>query len=387
MARTNRRDVFEPDEIGVYHCVNRCVRGAHLCGEDPTRQRNYEHRRDWVRLRLMFLVSIFAIDQLNFSILGNHLHLLLRNRPDLRDRWSDEEVVRRWWRLCPQRRDENGEPAELKPEELEALLNDHETVQEWRKRLGDISWLMKLLAENIAVRANQEERLPGQPALGRFWQGRFKSQRILDEAGLLACSLYIDLNPIRARLAETPETSWFTSAFERIHSPSQAAALAAADWPLTTADSLPYACSDEWLAPVQLDERAEPQGEALGERPEGQPSEHAPEKQPLAGPLEPTRKRASDRGYLPMSLVKYLQLLDWTGREVRADKRGSIPDDLAPILERLQIKSEKWIDLVINFGRSFATAVGLPQSLAAEAARRGRKFLRGQRSAPAAFVT
>ncbi len=84
--------------------------------------------------------------------------------------------------------------------------------------------------------------------------------------------------------------------------------------------------------------------------------------------------------------AEYLRLLDWTGREIRAEKRGSIPEDLAPLFERLGIHGEVWVDLVANFGRWFRTAVGRVESLARESARRGRQFLHGASHCRAAFT-
>ena len=76
-----------------------------------------------------------------------------------------------------------------------------------------------------------------------------------------------------------------------------------------------------------------------------------------------------------MSLSKYLELLDWTGRQLRSGKRGTIPSHLAPILERLGLDAVGWCDLVKKFGKLFKRAAGNATSLASEAARRGQNYL------------
>ena len=355
MARTPRGEVFDEDTVGCYHCINRCVRRAFLCGQDPVSGKSYEHRKAWIRDRLEQLAAIFAIDVLDYAVLSNHFHVILRNRPDIVEQWSDVEVARRWWNLFPQRKDENGEAEEPQDHELQMLIADREQFEEIRRRLSHISWFMRCLAEDIARRSNREDQVSG-----RFFQGRFRCQKLLDESALLACSIYVDLNPVRAGVARTPETSRYTSAYDRIrgrkHSRDKKRRRKGTKPPRRRDGKSP----DRWLSPVPLSTRA-----SCKER--------------VAG-------RASNKGFLPVGLDEYLQLLDWTGRQVSGNKRGSIPQHLAPILTRLQIASESWTEMVSNFGRWFSNAAGRADSLTAEATRRGRRGVQGVGVSRTAFV-
>ena len=351
MARIPRKELIDEGEIGVYHCVQRCVRRAFLCGRDPLTGCDYEHRRGWIQTRLEFLAGQFGIDVLSFAVLSNHLHLVVRNRPDVVRGWSDEEVARRWWNLFPKRRQPDGSPAELQPHELRMLLADGQQLGEYRRRLSSISWLMRCLAEKVARQANREDR-----CTGRFWEGRYKCQRLLDESAVLACAVYVDLNPVRAGIAETPESSRYTSAYQRIHARRQRRARKSRLRPRQSRQSArrstpPIVMRDDWLSPIELN--------ASRER------------------RQTPRSRASHRGFLPLKLTQYLELLDWTGRQVRSDGRASIPAELSPILERLQIVEAQWVDLVRHFGRWFHRAIGRPPNLAAEAASRERRWLHG----------
>ena len=350
MARLARRLIVDEDQVGVFHICQRVVRRSHLCGTDSVSGKCYDYRREWIQKRLAFLASVFGIDVLAFAVMSNHLHLVLRNRPDVVAKWSDEEVAWRWWNLFPKRKDKQGQPMPPRPSDLDMIQADPQQLAEKRRRLSSISWWMRCLGEDIARRANKEDE-----CTGHFWEGRFKSQPLLDESAIVACMAYVDLNPIRARLAETPETSQFTSAYERIAARQSSINNAVSESTVTEAPQAipPESARDAWLAPIEvLSESAEQQ---------------AP----------PTTLRASSRGCLPMKQDQYLQLLDWTGRQIRRDKRGAIPSDLAPILERLQTSPEHWVRLVSSFRRLFHRAVGRESSLQQEANRRGQTYLRG----------
>jgi REP element-mobilizing transposase RayT len=371
-----RKEIVHEDEVGIYHCVSRCVRRAFLCGEDPVSGRSFEHRKGWIRKRLEELAGIFAVEVCGYAVMSNHLHVILRIRPDVVAQWAADGVARRWWRLFPKRRDGQGNPAEPYEHELAMLTATAEGLAERRRRLGSLSWFMRCLAEPIARRANREDGCKG-----RFWEGRFKSQALLDEGAVLACNVYVDLNPVRAGVADRPEQSRFTSAYDRIRtrrarkksgrSPSgrRASTRRRRDVPAE-------AERDRWLCPIEAEKPSRRAGRA---------SKRAGRTVGKSSDPPGACQRASSESFLSISLDDYLRLLDWTGRQIRLDKRGSIPSRLAPILERLDVDGECWLEGVRNFGRWFHRAVGRPDHLRKEAARAGKHWLQGMARCQLAF--
>ncbi len=153
---------------------------------------------------------MFAIDVCAYAVMSNHTHLVLFVDEATAKGWTTVEVLDRWHQLFKgtllTQKYCRGEEV---PDYLMASLL--ETVDVYRNRLMDISWFMRILNQSIATQANQEDN-----CTGHFWEGRFKSQALLDEAALAACMAYVDLNPVRANIAITPETSSHTSVKERV---------------------------------------------------------------------------------------------------------------------------------------------------------------------------
>jgi len=204
-------------------------------------------------------------------------------------------------------------------------------IERWRARLMDVSWYMRCLNEHLARRANAEDE-----CTGRFWEGRFKSQALLDEAGLLTAMVYVDLNPIRAGIASTPEDSEFTSIYERI----RAATIERETSPLT--------------------EEAHP-------------------------PLLPLQDRTASKPAIPFSLPDYLTLVDWTGRSIRDDKIGFIDPALPPIAKRLHIDPTAWQAAMQLSGNVFGRALGQLDHLRLHAKALGQSRIRGMNAAERMF--
>jgi hypothetical protein len=211
-------------------------------------------------------------------------------------------------------------------------MQAEETIERWRLRLIDISWYMRCLNEHLARRANAEDE-----CTGRFWEGRFKSQALLDEAGLLTAMAYVDLNPVRAGIAATPEESEFTSIYARLQQFRRASVMQS---------------PTRQLIRNHAGRRAAP---------------------PL---LAFSESDSPDRSHLPMRFLDYLQLLDWTGRR-RTDKRAAVEQDLPPLLARLQIEPEAWLRTMQPGGNLFGRAIGRVERLQSHARRLGQSWIRG----------
>ena len=349
-----RREVVTDGVEGAYHVVTRCVRRAFLCGVDDYTGRSYEHRKKWVRERLEALASGFAIEVCAYSVMSNHLHIVLRTRPDWTAEWSVQETARRWLSIFPKRRDFDPSPKRPSKQEIKVLAGDLERMDEIRGRLSSVSWFMRCLSEVIARRANREDHCKG-----RFWEGRFKCQALLDEAACLAALAYVYLNPVRARIAQTPEESEFTSIYDRIVSRQARRKLSdeVTENPFDS-DRIPPKVVEPEEAPIEPDQWLCP---IDNETPVG------------------------PRGILSLSTDQYIDLVDWTGRQVREDKRGAIPNHLAPILDRLEIDAACWVHTVQNFGRVFQRMVGKVASMTSTAMQAGKRWWQGINACRKAF--
>lgn len=386
MARCKRIEQFDPSEICIVHAIQRCVRRAFLAGVDEKSGKDFSFRKDWICRRMEALASVFAIDVFVYSVMSNHVHLVVRNRPDVVEKWSNNEVALRWLRIFPGRRIDE-QLAEPTQEDVAQLAQNADRLREIRKRLSDLSWFMRALAEPIARMANRQDE-----CTGRFWEGRFKAQRIVDDAGLLACAMYVDLNPVRAALAATVDLAKHTSAYDRIRA-AEGETIASAAYDLVTIEredaakkirSKPIArrkrkihgkCKlqsvrrilrDGWLSPLFLEAHSSSQDPQL--------HHHG--------------LRASDKGFLNMSWSDYRDLLDWTGQQRKPTSTEAIPTALHQMLAQLGIDGTMWRDLVWNFKKYFgrSTCAGRPDSMAASAKKFGKRYHHGQRQAKACFI-
>jgi len=162
-----RSEQINLDATPYYHVMNRCVRRSWLCGYDELTQTDYSHRKQWIVDRLKYLSNIFAIKVCSYAIMSNHYHIVFHVDEQISHEWSDDEIVRRWSLIFKANAEEN--------------KNNKNKITQWRERLSSISWFMRCLNEKIARNVNEED-----DCTGRFWEGRFKSQALLDDAALLS---------------------------------------------------------------------------------------------------------------------------------------------------------------------------------------------------------
>jgi len=359
MPSCPRSDVISLGEVGVYHCWSRCVRRTFLCGNDPITGNDYEYRREWIRDFEERLAGLFGIEVGFHAELSNHLHVVLRTRPDVVESWSDEDVVRRWLVISQLTKSRDGQPREVSKARIALEMIVPKRIATLRERLSSPSFFMAALCEHVGRRSNREDE-----CTGSFWEDRFKCRELVDEGAVLACGIYVDLNQIRAGEALTPETSTHTSACDRIqsrmqHVPSETSARQSAIATGASPDG-------GWLCKLSIDER------------------HASSVQ-AEGDCESPR-RASDKGLLPITLDDYLELLDASGRILLDDKKGAIPSHLSPILERFGVRPSAWPELVENYHDWFGHMVGTAKNVARRTAQAGRQWFRGKSRCAEAFT-
>jgi hypothetical protein len=292
--------------------------------------------------------------------MNNHLHVIIKSSRSTTESWSAEEVARRWLRLFPKKRDENGHPEEPSDDHIDAITGNPGLVETYRERLNSISWFMKSLDEWLSRKANKEDN-----CTGKFWEGRFKCTALKTQGAVLACMQYVDLNPIRSGSVETPEASDFTSAQDRIRARE---------------------------ARIALERYRKERASSKTRSPE------TPDQKKIIERLTLTAKRDSwlspiiyneletEKPFLNMKLDDYLSLLDSTGRNIATDKTGSIPRDLEPLLERMELNIEHWTDTVEHFGKRFYHIAAPVKTLIESASKLGLKWMKGTTGAKSAFT-
>lgn len=315
-----------------YHCISRCVRRAYLCGDDPVSGRNFDHRKRWLVERIKELASYYAVDICAYAVMSNHYHLVLHVNSAAAAEWSDEEVIKRWTAVFPA----NGkliETLKLNARSKAAQKQLRGKVELWRERLQDISWYMRSLNETVARRANREDE-----CTGRFWEGRFKSQALLDEKALVTCMAYVDLNPIRAGITDALDSSDFTSVQERlIQHAKKVKQRSYRQHRLLTRRSAKHLLGQTSIRQVQLQSLNDLPGFA-------------------SGPV------------LPISLHAYLDLLDTTSkalalaREEHGRALHLLEENPGPLSD-FAISPVAWLNGVLEFHRFFGTGAGSEASL------------------------
>ncbi len=375
-----RKNIVDVTVTRWYHCLSRCVRGGFLMGE------GYGDRKAWIEQRLERLTANFAVSVGGFAILDNHLHVLTRLDPEDAVNWSAEEVVRRWITIYPP---------------LSVDLADEQVVQVWveqqakdlpqvaiyRDRLTDLGWFMKALKEPLSRAANKADG-----CRGAFWEARYKSIAILDTEALLATCVYIDLNPLAAGMAETPERSPFTSIHQRIlHAKSQGkieSLSAARKGSVAGSQAAGNVEQNHWLVPIEdrRTNQSAASNAALKSTITAVAKRDVASKNTVVVSGKSGNKLVSSAGTSAksiregmletFSLGSYLLLVDYTSRLYRNGK-ARLNSAVKEVFERLNTSQEFWSDRIQKMlssrdlrGNFFGTNSESIQSLSAQRGQR-----------------
>ncbi len=344
MSRKTRRSLIDPDQVTIAHVVAKTARNLFLLGVETQATDYNSHRKDWIVDILEFQSSLMAIDLLDYCLLSNHIHQILRSRPDVVKEWTDEEVARRWLNLCPKSKKclKVGDkvhrvPIPPKETQIQALANNEKKIKEIRERLSSISWWMRLLCQKVAQRANFEDG----GSMGPFWKGRFHSTIIEDTDHLLGCALYVDLNAVKASMAQGIDDYKYTSAkvrLDRLRSKqetlqkqevlkSDSVLVVDTPWDVSSAEGsqdkeekggddesgfIPGMSKGEFLSAIKL--------ESMADDPQ----------------LHDRGFRCSDKGFLEYSEREYFDALEWCIRNKITERESTdkLPGDIPECIQK-----------------------------------------------------
>ena len=315
-----RRDLVDQQTPGFYHCTNRCVSRTFLCGVDELTGQNFSHRKDWLEKRLFELSEIFSVEIFAYAVMDNHYHIVIYSEPLAPLSWTDEQIAERWLKAYPGNLN-NPQLAKKRALKKQAIIGDRKKLAKYRQRLGSLSWFMGRLNEPIAKQSNTEDN-----CTGRFWEGRYSSQVLLDEAAVFSCMVYVDLNPVRARITDKLESSNNTGIKNRLEKlkeiePSQARALLSAN----------------------------------------------------VNALSQTTKGKQ----LSMSLKAYVELVEWTGKNIVYPNKAKLPSHIAFSLQQLNLQQEHWLRQIENFNEHYCHVVGSVELIREKAKQLKKRCLKG----------
>jgi REP element-mobilizing transposase RayT len=216
MPRTKRRWVSQ--DCGSFHIISRLAGNNYLF----TIEEKEYFLALMERLAAGFFISIHA-----FCIMGNHFHILATGMELEAQEATSEELLRRYKLIYGK----DAEPPQGSYESSGAIIPDADGgIQRLRSRLGSVSRFVQELKQSFSRWYNKKH-----DRKGYLWEGRFKGVIVYQGEAQLICSSYIDLNPVRAGIAQVPEDYRWSSLGLRLRSPVRAGKLLC---PLTLVDLL-----------------------------------------------------------------------------------------------------------------------------------------------------